>query len=216
MSARELSLPLPATTAVQDAAWVTVELPLPAASAFEFATNVERLLRLNPYLQFENWEEDPGPFVPGKRYRLHALNEMTGLPLDVALTLESVRHPSRFLLRQEPGLKRALEVSVEPRGAGSALTLKEHYHRPAGPDREERLREVDHSLTPWGISLRRHVLGLDRWGWFGPYRWYRERFWLGMRPRERRVARLVIWTTVLEFVVFLFVFAIYWNEHLRP
>jgi hypothetical protein len=36
-----------------------------------------------------------------------------------------------------------------------------------------------------------------------------------MRARERRIARLIVWVTVLEFVVFLFVFAIYWNEATR-
>ncbi len=44
------------------------------------------------------------------------------------------------------------------------------------------------------------------------YNWYRERFWLKMPPRQRRIARLIIWTTALEFVVFLFVFVIYWLE----
>ncbi len=35
---------------------------------------------------------------------------------------------------------------------------------------------------------------------------------LPMTPKQRRITRLIMRTTVVEFVVFLFVFAIYWNE----
>lgn len=39
-------------------------------------------------------------------------------------------------------------------------------------------------------------------GWAG-------RFVLGMRPRQRRIARMIVWISLLEFVVFLFVAAIF-------
>ncbi len=70
------------------------------------------------------------------------------------------------------------------------------------------LAQVDRSLTPWGVAIRRHLLGLSRWGRIPLYRRWREQLWLGMRPRERRIVRLIAWVTALEFVVFLFVLAI--------
>jgi hypothetical protein len=193
----------------ENAAWVTVEVPLPPPRAFEFATRLERLLRLNPHLQIEAWTEEPGPFAPGKRWRLKALNEMNGLRYDVALTLEELEPGSRFLASWDCGLKRALEVSVAPHGDGAAVTLKEHYHSPEGPQREERLKEVDASLTPWGVALRRHLLAQRRWGWLPFYQPLRERFWLSMTPGQRRIGRLLIWVTVLEFAVFLVVVAFF-------
>jgi hypothetical protein len=195
--------------AEENAAWVTVDLPLAPAQAFEFATRLERLFRLNPCLQIEGWTEEPGPFAPGKRWRLAAFNEMNGLRQEAALTLEEVEPGRRFLASWDCGLKRALEVSVAPGREGAALTLKEHYHSPEGPLREQRLKEVDASLTPWGVALRRHFLAARRWGWLPFYRPLREGFWLSMTPGQRRIGRLLIWITALEFAVFLAVLAIY-------
>lgn len=193
----------------ENAAWVTVEVPVAPAEAFEFATGLERLLRLNPHLQIEDWSEEPGPFAPGKRWRLRALNEMNGLRCEVGLSLDELEPGRRFRVTFDPGLKRALEVSVVSGGDGCTLTLKEHYHSPEGPRREERLKEVDASLTPWGVAVRRHLLALRRWGWLPFYRPLRERFWLSMTPGQRRVGRLLIWVTALEFAVFLAVLAIF-------
>lgn len=198
-----------AETGGENAAWVTVDLPLAPPEVFEFATGLERLFRLNPYLQIEQWSEEPGPFASGKRWRLKALNEMNGMRYDVALTLEELEPARRFLLAWERGLKRGLEVSVAPRGAGAALTLKEHYHAPDEARREEQLKEVDASLAPWGAALRRHLLSRQRWGWLPGYRVVGERFWLSMTPSQRRIGRLLIWVTVLEFAVFLAVVAIF-------
>lgn len=198
-----------AETGGENAAWVTVDLPLAPLEVFDFATGLERLFRLNPYLQIEEWSEAPGPFAPGKRWRLKALNEMNGMRFDVALALEELEPGRRFLLARDRGLKRALEVSVAPRGAGSALTLKEHYHAPDEARREEQLKEVDASLTPWGAALRRHLISRRRWGWLPGYRLLGERFWLSMTPSQRRIGRLLIWVTALEFAVFLAVVAVF-------
>lgn len=199
----------------ENAAWVTVEAPLAPADAFEFATRLERLFRLNPHLQIEAWIEEPGPFAPGKRWRLRGLNEMNGLRYEVALTLEELDPGRRFLVSWDRGLKRALEVSVASQGAGATLTLKEHYHWPEGPDGQQHLKEVDASLTPWGVALRRHLLARSRWGWLPLYHALREGFWLSMTPRQRRIGRLLIWITVLEFVVFLLVVGVFWAERSR-
>lgn len=67
---------------------------------------------------------------------------------------------------------------------------------------EAELAQIDRSLTPWGQSLRRHFLALARWGRLPGYRWWRERVWLGMKPRERRITRLIAWATLIEFPLF--------------
>jgi len=203
----------PADAQGDNSVWATIEIPAPPGEVLALCGDVRRLLRMNPYLDIRACEETPGPFTRGKRYRLHALNEMTGIERDLSLTVEAVREDG-FRLGYSEGLKLALEVGVAPHGEGCALTLREHY-RPADPPGDAaQLAEVDRSITPWGVGVRRYVLGMRRWGWLAPYRWAR-RFWLGMRPRERRIARLVTWITVLEFIVFLFVFAIFWIERNR-
>jgi len=203
----------PADWQGENAAWVTVQVPGAPDEVLAFCRDVGRLLRLSPYLDIRAWQEEPGPFAPGKRYRLHALNEWTGIERDLRLTVEAV-DDGGFRLAYSEGFKRALEVRVAPHGEGAVLTLCEEYAPPA-PDREaERLKEVDRGITPWGVAVRRYLLGMHRWGHLAAYRWAR-RYWLGMRPRERRIARLITWVTALEFVVFLFVFAIFWLEMRR-
>lgn len=200
--------------AVQDnSAWVTLEIPASPAELFVFLQNIERLFRLNPYLDIKQWQES----AAGRRFRLQALNEMNGVSYDLDIHIEANEPNSSLMLRYGQGLKDALEITLQ--GADSPdksiLTLREHYHQPTAGQREQQLKEIDHSLIPWGNAIRLYVRGLRRWAWFWPYRWYREKFWLGMRPTHRRIARMIGWVTLLEFVVFLFVFVIYWLELAR-
>ncbi len=203
-----------AADAHKNTAWVTIAIPVSPDSLFDFLQNTERLFRLNPYLDIRQWKE----MVGGKRFHLEALNEMNGVTYDLAITLESSQPDASMFLSYDKGLKRALEITLQPdagSSGGSILTLRDYYHEPAGENLEQQLKEVDHGLTHWAASIRQYVLGLKRWAWFWPYRWYREHFWLSMRPTHRRIARMLLWVTALEFIVFLFVFIIYWLELAR-
>jgi hypothetical protein len=194
------------TTAADDnTAWVSVEIPAPPADAVDFCRDVGRLLRLNPYLEIRAWEEVPGPFGPGKRYRLQALNEMTGIEHDLTLTVATA-NTDGFTIGFSEGAKCTLALHVSPHGTGTALTLREHYDREADP--AVLAQEVDRSLMPWAVAIRRHYIGMGRWGWLPGYRPAR-RFWLRMKPRERRIGRLLIWISALEFVLFLVVLALF-------
>jgi hypothetical protein len=196
--------------AEDDAAWVKVDMPLPPAALHDFLLDIERLFRLNPWLEFERIERPAAG-----RFRLVGRNHANSQPLqvDVALT-ESI--PGRSLiLAYDGGIKRETRCEIEAAGAGSVLTITEIYDTPPEERREEALKEVDRSLLPWAAALRAYLRNRRRWGWLPGHRRYMERFWLGMSPRQRRIVRLIVWTTAIEFVVFLFVFAIYWNES-RP
>lgn len=195
----------------ENSAWVTLAIPAPPEELTVFLKNVERLFRLNPYLDIKQWEE-----LADNRFHLKALNEMNGVHYDLDIALES-QQGMRAFLRYSQGLKAALEVTIE---AGSdsknaILTLREYYHKTESALDEQQLKEVDHGLVPWGNCIRAYVQGMRRWSWFKPYCWYREKFWLGMRPTHRRIALMLGWVTLLEFVVFLFIFVIYWSELAR-
>jgi hypothetical protein len=180
--------------ATDNAAWVDIELPLAPQQALGYARNIERLLRLNPHLEIARFEVEADG-----RYRLEGLNEMNGLAVSCGLTLQDVGADG-FRLDYDGGLKLATQVTAAAHAGGALLTLRESYRQPQS---EADLAQVDRSLTPWGMSIRRHLLGLARWGRIPLYLWWRERFWLGMRPRERRVTRLIAWSTLIEFLVFL-------------
>lgn len=182
----------PATT--ENAAWVSIELPLAPDQALDYARNIESLLRLNPHLEIARFEREADG-----RYRLEGLNEMNGLAVSCRLTFRE-EGADGFRLDYDNGLKLATQLTVAAHAAGALLTIRESYRQ---PESEADLVQVDRSLTPWGMSIRRHVLGLARWNWLPGYRRWRERVWLGMKPRERRVTRLIVGATLIEFAVFL-------------
>jgi hypothetical protein len=199
----------------EDAAWVSVELPVPSGELFAALQNLERLFRLNPYLEIDSWqEENPGSLYMGKQVRIESMNEMNGLRQTAILTVAGLEPGASLTLSYDRGLKQSTVISVHGLAPSSCrLEVKDRYPAQIDPiEREARLAEVDKTLVPWGAAIRSDSLRRKRWGWLPFYGWFQDRFWLKMPPRQRRIAHLIIWTTALEFVVFLFVFIIYWLE----
>lgn len=199
----------------EDSASISVDLPLAAGEVYAFAQRLDRLFRLNPHLEIKSWQEnEPGKIYPGKQIRVDALNEMNGLNQSVTLSVSEVQPDVSFRINYDNGLKQASIISVQKQGAASSrLVVKELYPAEMSKaEREQRLNEVDTSLVPWGAAIHSYFVRRARWEWLPFFNWMQNTFWLGMPPRHRRITRMIIWTTVLEFVVFLFVFVIYWLE----
>lgn len=202
----------------EDSAWVSVEVPLSSGEVYAFFQNIERLFRLNPHLEIKSWQEDmPGKIYPGKQIRVESLNEMNGMQQNIMMRVGKVQPDGALSLSYGSGLKQATVFTVQGlTTASSRLVVKEHYPSEISvAEREARLHEVDTSLLLWGAAIRSYLMRRARWGWLPFFSWLQDTFWLGMAPRHRRIARLLIWTTALEFVVFLFVFVIYWLELAR-
>lgn len=200
-------LATPDTGRVQeDRARAEIELPIDADVVFEFVSDIERLLHLNPHLLVESWQSTPGGI------QLTALNETTGRRIETAASVESIPAAHRIVLNYAEGLKRATTVSVEGDGGkGCRLILTDHY--PVVEDEQDpRLVEVDRSLVAWVDAIRRHLLERRRWGWLPGWRWWHERFLARIAPCQRRIVRMIVWIGVLEFVVFLIVATIFWLE----
>ncbi|MCX7156956.1 MAG: hypothetical protein NTW45_11020 [Rhodocyclales bacterium] len=190
----------------EDLARAETQVPIDADAMFEFASDIERLLRLNPHLDIETWQRMPDGM------RFVAQNETTGQRIETAVRVETMRATRNIVLSYADGLKRATTLAVESGdGQGCRLVVTEHY--PSIEDAQDpRVAEVDRSLIPWVNAIRRHLLDRKRWGWLPGWRWWHEGFMAGMAPRQRRIVRMIIWISVLEFVVFLFVAAIFWLE----
>lgn len=204
-----------AAQAGEDAAWISVELPLTQRDAYAFIQKTELLFRLNPHLEIKSWQEDaPGRIYPGKQIYLDALNEMNGMMQTMTLSVSDVQPDISYTLSYDRGLKQATVFTVEGITPTSCrLTVKERYPAELSvAEREARLNEVDKSLVPWGAAIHSYFIRRKRWGWLPFHNRFQDSFWLGMVPRHRRIARMLIWITALEFVVFLFVFVIYWLE----
>jgi len=199
----------------EDSAWINVDLPFPKEEVYRSISSIERLFRLNPYLEIRSWKEtDPGKIFQGKNIHVRSLNEMNGMESDVTMVIEDLRPDSSFKINYGEGLKQTTSFALETLTPSSCrLTMKENYLTSiSAAEREARLNEVDKSLVPWGAAIHKYFTRRKRWGSLPFFGWFQDRFWMSMVPRHRRIARLLIWTTILEFIVFLFVFVIYWLE----
>ncbi|MDP1613366.1 MAG: hypothetical protein Q8M11_20090 [Sulfuritalea sp.] len=190
----------------EDRARAETLIPLGADAVFEFVADIERLLRLNPHLAIETWQRLPDGV------RLVAQNETTGRRIETTVRVETTPSTRSIVLRYADGLKQATTLAIEGgAGTGCRLIVTEHY--PVIEDAQDpRVAEVDRSLVPWVDAIHRHLLRRQRWGWLPGWHWWHERFLPGMAPRQRRIVRMIVWISVLEFLVFLFVAAIFWLE----
>lgn len=181
-----------------DRATAETTLPLAVAAVREFLSDIPRLVRLNPQLAIERW-------VPAEwGFRFAGRNESNDRVFDLGVLVD--RSDDGITLRYDAGLKQMTQFVAEPAGTGTRLVVTEHYPR-IGDPQDPRVAEVDKSLVPWVGAIRRHLLARRRWGWlpliYPVWNWWQERFMLSMVPRSRRIVRLLIWATVIEFAVFL-------------
>lgn len=198
----------PAPVDSQDAAWVVVPSRLGPEAVLALCADVERVFRINPFLEFREWRQ-LGPSAYQGAWR-NLSNEQD---VKVAMTVE--RAPDGWVVSYSEGLKKSTRLRVEPDEKGSKLTLVDDYERLSAEEREQRLMEVDKSLLGWGQGLGTYFKQYRRWSWLAPWRWYMNRFWMRMKPSARRISWLIFVITLAEFGFFVFVALIWWIEQQR-
>ncbi len=193
----------------RDASWVIVDTPLSLPALRGFCADIERLFRINPYLEFSVWRQA----APGSYHaEFRNLSNRQLVALDMRIERES---DDAFTLIYREGIKVRTRFALEPAGAGSRLTITDDYALPAPAEGEQRLDEVDRSLTAWGWALHEYLKHEQRWGRFAPWRWYMRQFWLPMKPGARRITYMLVWLTLAELVFVLLVALVYWVESAR-
>ena len=193
----------------EDCARAEIKIPMSADAVFEFVSDIERLMRLNPHLAIETWQRLPGGI------HFSALNEATGRRMDTVVSIDIVPASRSVVLGYAQGLKRATKLVVDDESDHSSrLVISEHYPV-IGDASDPRVADVDRSLIPWANAIHCHLSGRRRWGWLPGWRWWHECVLSGMAPRQRRIVNMIVWISVLEFLVFLCVVAIFWLERQR-
>jgi hypothetical protein len=180
-----------------------LETPLAPAELAAFCGDLERLYRINPFLEFASWEQG----APD-RFRAEVLNHSNGQRTVVAAT---VTRTSDRALRVDytEGLKQSTRVEIQPAPAGSRLTITDEYG-PTGAGARD--AAVDRSLHAWGVALKAYLERDRRWGWIPLLRWYMQRVWLPMKPAARRITFLVLVIGLADVILVALGFAIYWIE----
>ena len=189
-----------------DAAWVVLETPLAPAELAAFCGDLERLYRINPFLEFASWEQG----APD-RFRAEVLNHSNAQRTVMAA---SVTRTSDRALRVDyaKGLKKSTRFEIQAAPAGSRLTITEEY----GPtDAGAQDAAVDRSLHAWGVALKAHLERDRRWGWLPLYRPAMQRLWLPMKPAARRITFLILVIGLADIFLVALGLAIYWIESAR-
>jgi hypothetical protein len=186
-----------------DAAWVAIDVPLAPARLAGFCRDVERLYRINPYLEFRSWRQTaPDQFAVS----LRNLSNQREFELRLTLVRASERD---FTVRYDCGVKRSTRFEIDAAAEGSRLRITDDYSGATKTDTPE----VDRSLHAWGVALREYLLREQRWGWLAPWRWYMRRVWVPMKPSARRITFIILMVTLAEIALIALVMAIYWAEH---
>lgn len=193
----------------EDAAWVTIDTPFDAADLRLFLDDVERLYRINSLLVFDEWRQ-----TGDNRFKVRAQNLSNDGRLDADLDVET--SDDAVTVKYSDGLRTATTFRVDSQPGGTAkLVVTDDYSGVSLAKREARIDEVDKGLVEWGNSLHRYLHRWKRWSWVPGWKSYMRRFWQPMKPMARRIVFLLIVITVVEFIVFLFVFTIFWLERSR-
>jgi len=186
---------------------VVIDTPLGLAQLRQFCGDLERLYRINPYLEIQTWQPLPAGAVHVTWRNLS--NDQTAA-LELRCEAES---ENAFSVAYSQGIKSRTRFSLEAGPDGSRLVITDDYANLSGEERASRLAEVDKSLHAWGWALHAHLRREYRWGSNPLWRWAMRRFWLPMRPSARRITKLIVLVTLAEFAFFLLVALIWWIEH---
>ncbi len=191
-----------------DVAWASFRTSLDKLSLLDFCQDIERLIRINPYLEISKWES-----CGDGHYRLQGRNLSQDPPFDFDLKLQLVAQPDGLQLRYEGGLKSTTTFSVKDIAEGSELTITEDYGALAEEERRARLHEVDKSLVKWCEDIQSYLVSWNRWRWFPPWRYYMRRIWLPMKPVARRITYTLLWISVVEVALIALGVGIYFVEY---
>lgn len=186
----------------EDAAWVSIETPLPVDRLAVFIEDLERLFRINSLLEIDRWESGGDNHIV-----IEVENLSNGRHVSTELSIEPIDKGLR--LHYEGLLKRSTTIRVESSTSdGSNLVITDDYSGTEESERQRRLDEVDRSLNQWGRDLHAYLQSWHRWSWLPPWRWYMLRVWQPMKPSARRITRWILWITLAEMAIVVLLVAI--------
>lgn len=194
----------------ENSAWAEFNTPLQVTQLKAFCSDVERLFRINPYLEFKRWQN-----TAENQFHVSGRNTSQAEPFDFDfdMTVDDIGQGVRVTYKNS--LKLTTTFKVEAAEQGSKLTIIDEYADISAEEAVARANEVDKSLVAWANYLQRFILMWKKWSWLAPWRWYMRRLWQPMKPMSRRITYMLIWITVFEIALIALGVAIYLVEYAR-
>jgi len=192
----------------EDSAWAAFNTPLSVDELKSFCTDIERLLRINPMLEFSKWEN-----LAEKKYQMAVKNTSQETPFELETELQIEDTENSITIHYSNGLKKKTTLTIEPSATGSQLTITDDYSDISEEEQKNRLNEVDKSLTTWADYLQRFLITWKNWSHFTLWRWYMRRVWQPMKPMGRRITYILLWITAAEIALISLGVVIYYLEY---
>ena len=196
-----------AASAVNDAAWASINTPLSTDELMTFCQDIERLFRINPMLEFNAWEK-----LPNNQYHMAVKNISQEKPFEVDVKINIDQCDDEIRLQYSNGIKKETVLKIEPSEFGSKLTITDNYDGLSEQELKLRMDEVDKSIVNWASYLQRFLITWNKWSKFGLWRWYMKRVWQPMKPTGRRVTYMILWITLVEIALIVLGLGIYLAE----
>lgn len=195
-----------------DAAWASINTPLPVEELLLFISDVPRLFRINPMLEFNTCKR-----LDENRYAIAGRNISQPTAFDFAFSVRAEPMQNGMTLYYEAGIKSHSVLNVEAATlengkTGSTLTITDYYQVENSGD-PALLNQVDKSLVIWATELQRFIMLWQRWSKIWIWRWYMKKIWQPMRPSGRRITYMLLWISLVEIALIGLGGAIYLVEH---
>ena len=192
----------------EDAAWVSFKTPLSCSDLTDFCNDVQRLLRINPYLEVKQWQT-----LSINHYHFEAVNSSTNpaITLDIDIEVEPLADGIR--LNYSRGIKASTTFKIKPDAEASCLTIVDEYDSTRKSDQDQCLNEVDKSLVKWAEDIQAYLVHWQRWSKLPVWRWYMKHIWQPMKPSARRITYMLLWITLVEISLILLGAALYTIEY---
>lgn len=197
-----------APTTAENSAWAEFITPFDVNRLKAFCSDVERMFRINPYLEFKQWQK-----IADNQFHVTGRNLSQEEPFDFDYEITVSETDRGWQVFYKNALKLSTTFKVEPAEQGSKLTIIDEYVNLSAEEAAARAKEVDKSLVTWANYLQRFILTWKKWSWLAPWRWYMRRLWQPMKPMSRRITYMLIWITVFEMALIALGVAIYLVEY---
>lgn len=188
----------------EDKAWAEFKTPLDSTELLKFCENIERLFRINPYLEIKAWEK-----LSAHQYKIHAVNHSQQPEFTIETNIQVQLGTSEIKFIYSKGLKTCTSIIIEEDALGSKLTITETYNPITNKNDRLNLAEVDKSLNKWAEEIQIYLIQWEKWSWCMPWRLYKENIWLPMKPMARRITYIIILISLFEIALIILGIAIY-------
>ena len=138
-------------TIYEDNVWASFNTRLSTDVLKKFCSDIERLFRINPMLEFRLWQA-----IEKNRVHLHCINSSQENPIEVDVEMSIHEVDDGFEIEYSNGIKTNTYFKIEPTEQGSKLTITENYRELSDSERESKLNEVDKSIVIWANYLQRY------------------------------------------------------------